>query len=497
MNQDVTEVRRAALRVARWLIEKEQPHNAVRVLSAWAAQGPNDGQARELLAEALRIDPAALEAQQAFELMEGMRAPRPELDQALAEFGAEQIIRLDQGVRAPTFRKAQIGFNNNVRTKDQVFHVQTEDSGLDAPHVITHLFADGGRVIKSYKRSYKAAIATEADIGAYVKKLMKAQHLEIVMRLREGAFDAILAGKAVGGMELREDYPDVDLSRLKNRGKTSGQHAEVAPAEAPRAEAEPPPAPVAAAPAPPAPAAVPVPPPLPRAAAASQPRATEAPARAKVLYTMHVLRSLGGGPDRYTVTRKETVMGKNGEIALVGERFCHPREAVLAIKDGRLWIEDVPGGNGVFLRIHQPIALSYHDEFIVGDQLLVVQENPVSDDEPDPAPTYFYSSPRWHSAFRVVQIFAGGAPGACVVARGNTLQIGAAVGDFILCDDPLVDPQHCVIEDQAGTLVLTDLGSRNGVFVRVQGVQELINGDELVVGRTHLVVAVPPESLAG
>ena len=101
------------------------------------------------------------------------------------------------------------------------------------------------------------------------------------------------------------------------------------------------------------------------------------------------------------------------------------------------------------------------------------------------------------SAFRVVQIFAGGAPGACVVARGSTLQIGAAVGDFILCDDPLVDPQHCVIEDQAGTLILTDLGSRNGVFVRVQGEQELFNGDEIVIGRTHLVIALPasPDSV--
>jgi hypothetical protein len=477
MNQDVTEVRRAALRVARWLIEKEQPHNAVRVLSAWAAQGPNDKQARELLAEALRIDPAALEAQQAFELMEGILGPRPELDSAQAEFGAEQIVKLDQGVRAPTFRKAQIGFNNNVRTKDQVFHVQTEDSGLDAPHVITHLFADGGRVIKSYKRSYKAAIATEADIGAYVRKLMKAQHLEIVMRLREGVFDAILAGKAIGGMELREDYPDVDLSRLKNRGaKASGPH--------PEAQA-------------PAPAAPPVPPPLPKPAPASDAPRSEAPGRVRALYTMHVLRSLGGGPDRYTVMRKDAVLGQAGDVALSGEAFCHAHEASLLLRDGKLWIEDVPGGNGVFLRIHQPIALSYRDVFFVGDQLLQVQQNPVSDDEPDPAPTYFYSSPRWHSAFRVVQIFAGGAPGACVVARGNTLQIGAAVGDFILCDDPLVDPQHCVIEDQAGTLVLTDLGSRNGVFVRVQGAQELINGDELVIGRTHLVVAVPPETLIG
>src|SRR5262249_37449483 len=150
----------------------------------------------------------------------------------------------------------------------------------------------------------------------------------------------------------------------------------------------------------------------------------------------------------------------------------------------QLWLEEVPGGNGVFLRVQQPVALAYGDLFIVGDQVLRVEQNPESDDHPDAAPTYFYSSPRWPSAFRVVQIFAGGAPGACVVARGSTLQIGAAVGDFILCDDPLVDPQHCVIEDQAGTLILTDLGSRNGVFVRVQGEQELFNGDEIVIGRT-------------
>jgi pSer/pThr/pTyr-binding forkhead associated (FHA) protein len=51
-----------------------------------------------------------------------------------------------------------------------------------------------------------------------------------------------------------------------------------------------------------------------------------------------------------------------------------------------------------------------------------------------------------------------------------------------------VAEQHCVVEEQAGTVVLTDLASRTGVFVRIRGEQELSHGDEIVVGRTRLVV---------
>jgi hypothetical protein len=214
---------------------------------------------------------------------------------------------------------------------------------------------------------------------------------------------------------------------------------------------------------------------------------------AQELYTLHVLRSLGGGPGRYAVGRRDTVIGAAGEISLPGETFCHPREAMLKYREGRLFVERLDGHNGVFLRIQKPVVMGYGEEFIVGDQLLRVEENPMSDDAPDPDPTYFYSSPRWPSAFRVVQILAGGARGACLVARGSTLQVGSVIGDLILSGDPLVDAQHCLVEEQASSILLTDLESRNGVFVRTRGRQELVNGDEIVIGRTHLVVDIEPQ----
>jgi pSer/pThr/pTyr-binding forkhead associated (FHA) protein len=165
---------------------------------------------------------------------------------------------------------------------------------------------------------------------------------------------------------------------------------------------------------------------------------------------------------------------------------------VLSFKKGRLWLKGLPGGNGVFLRIRTPVELEYGDEFVVGDQLLRVEKNPTPDDGPDPDPTYFYSSPKWPSSFRIVQVFVGGPLGACVVSRGTTLQVGSAIGDLVFPDDPLVSPQHCLVEEQAGSVFLTDLSSRTGVFVRIQGEQELSQGDELLVGRTRLVVDLCP-----
>jgi len=466
----LTQQRESAARVAQWLVDKGRPDEAVGLLAAWAAT-VNDSEGQHLLAEALRIDPGAKIAQMAFERMEGVAGEHGALDQAIAHFGPQELARLEAEMKRPSFRRAQMGFNNNIKFHEQTFHVQTEDSGLDQPHIITHLFADGGRVIKSHKRSYADAVARH-DVAEYVRGLMKSQHLEMVLLLREGRFDNVIAGREVGGLQLLTEPPNVD--NIKKLASQKKQRAEASPASS----TAPPVTPVA----PPSPAPAIVPP-----AAAAAP-AAPAPAPPKVHFTLHVLRSLTGGPERYDPPGTEVLVGAAGGIGLPGERFCHPEEALLSFRDGRLWLEDLEGGNGVFLRIRTPVELEMLDEFVVGDQLLRIQKNPIPDDGPDPDPTYFYSSPKWPSSFRVTQVFEGGADGCCVVARGNTLQIGSAVGDLVFPDDPLVAEQHCLIEEQAGAMVLTDLGTRTGVFVRIRGEQELAHGDELLIGRTRLVV---------
>ncbi len=84
-----------------------------------------------------------------------------------------------------------LGYNNNVRHKNRVFHIQTEDSGVKHPHIITHLFMDGGRILKSVKRSYAEHIGAN-DMADTVRQLMKEQHKAMFIALRDGQFDHLV-----------------------------------------------------------------------------------------------------------------------------------------------------------------------------------------------------------------------------------------------------------------------------------------------------------------
>jgi hypothetical protein len=447
--QSILEARASASRVAKWLLAKSRPDDAVELLVAWAVAGPSDADGHKLLAEALQIDPRAELARLAFERMEGIQGDHARLDAAKTKYGRDELAKLEKEIARPAFRRAQVGFNNNLKYKGAVYHVQTEDSGLDKPHVITHLFADGGRIIKSIKRSYASETERE-DVALFVRALMKAQQMEMVLALRDGHYDGIVEGRESGGMSVLDTPPNVDVRRVGEKRPASVS----APALARPSDG------------PPAPAAP----------------------SAQVRFRLHVLRSLTGGPELYEPAGDDVVVGSKGTVTLHGERFCHPREVRLKWREGRLRLEDIEGGNGAFLRIRTPVELTIGDEFIVGDQLLRIERNPLYDHTPGPGPTYCYSSPVRASSFRVVQIFEGGAEGACVIARGTTLYIGSGYNDMIIVRDPLISEHHCLLDEQAGSIILTDLDSRTGVFVRIQGSQEIRHGDELLFGRTRLQV---------
>ena len=84
-----------------------------------------------------------------------------------------------------------LGFNNNVRHRGRIFHIQTEDSGVKNPRIVTHLFADGGRIIKTTRTEYAEHI-TRPDMQAFVRSLMKEQHKAMFTALRMGELDTLL-----------------------------------------------------------------------------------------------------------------------------------------------------------------------------------------------------------------------------------------------------------------------------------------------------------------
>ena len=80
-----------------------------------------------------------------------------------------------------------VGFNHNIRYKDEIFHIQTEDGGTKNPYITTLLYL-GGTIIASKKTSYSDIIKIEM-LDQVVEDLMKEQHKEMLRRLKAGEFD--------------------------------------------------------------------------------------------------------------------------------------------------------------------------------------------------------------------------------------------------------------------------------------------------------------------
>jgi hypothetical protein len=104
-----------------------------------------------------------------------------------------------------------LGYNNNVRHKGKVFHIQTEDSGVKYGHIMTHLFTDGGRILKSVKTSYAEYIGNER-MSEIVREMMKQQHKAMFIALRDGKFDAFAEGTADAPPSSRTLFGEIGLS---------------------------------------------------------------------------------------------------------------------------------------------------------------------------------------------------------------------------------------------------------------------------------------------
>ncbi|MFQ5457872.1 MAG: hypothetical protein ACE5FC_05405 [Myxococcota bacterium] len=80
------------------------------------------------------------------------------------------------------------GFNHNVRFRGKMYHVQTEDSGADNPHIITVLY-DGGEILARKRTSYADMVSSD-HMEDVVRDLMKKQHKEMLRDLKAGTLKA-------------------------------------------------------------------------------------------------------------------------------------------------------------------------------------------------------------------------------------------------------------------------------------------------------------------
>lgn len=212
----------------------------------------------------------------------------------------------------------------------------------------------------------------------------------------------------------------------------------------------------------------------------------QSPGKAKLI----LIRGEGIEGLSYQLNAEQHVVGRNGQLVFPDDPFVSPKHANFFYREGKLVVRDEGSLNGVFLRVRSAVDLAFGDHFLAGEQLFRVDATPKLEDQPGPDGTFFYSSPKHQSPFRIVQVLQGGAPGMTVCARGSSLQIGREGGDLNFPSDLYMSASHCRLEESAGKLTLTDINSRNGTYVRLAAERELSHGDYVFIGRKLLRVEI-------
>lgn len=202
----------------------------------------------------------------------------------------------------------------------------------------------------------------------------------------------------------------------------------------------------------------------------------------------------GDGHDgvSFTLAGDEHVAGREDAALLFEEDpFLSPRHANFFYRSGELVVKDESSINGVFIRIRGTRKLEPGDRFLVGEQVIEVQTSAVDgESRPDPEGTYFYSSPRRGAAFRLVQVLRGGESGLAYCPSGDIVSLGREDNDINFPDDPFISGHHAQISFSEGTVSLTDLGSKNGTFVKVNEESKLEHGDYVFMGQQLLRIEI-------
>ena len=120
------------------------------------------------------------------------------------------------------------GFNTDIKHNEKVYHIQTEDKGLQNPYIESLVYV-GGEILASKKTSYADQVKGGVD-EKWIGGLMEQQHRTMIAAIKRGRFDGpadvTKAGSAPIPMSvptLAQPNPQTETSTAVAEEKTLDQ----------------------------------------------------------------------------------------------------------------------------------------------------------------------------------------------------------------------------------------------------------------------------------
>lgn len=207
---------------------------------------------------------------------------------------------------------------------------------------------------------------------------------------------------------------------------------------------------------------------------------------AKLLRLVAVRHDGLPGPT-YVITRAALHCGRTqAEVKFPDDATVSPRHCRFLQREDGGFLEDLGSVNGTFIRLRQPRALTPGDEIRIGRQLLRLEPIPRPPAGEGAARPWGSTDPGFRA--RLTQLLEGGGTGEVFPLRLGENSLGREVGHVCFPGDRYVSARHARVDVSEGGVLLSDVGSSNGTFVKVTQPTRITSGDQILVGMQLLRV---------
>jgi pSer/pThr/pTyr-binding forkhead associated (FHA) protein len=226
-------------------------------------------------------------------------------------------------------------------------------------------------------------------------------------------------------------------------------------------------------------AAVPGKPMTATAAKSTSPAVPASPARRGVLVLINPDGSEGAS---FALQGEKTVVGRDSGAPFTGDVFLSPVHAVFTFKGNKLHVKDQSSLNGVYVKLEREMAVTLTDGaiFRIGQEILKFENLPQPKEING---VELMGSPNPGFLGRICTVIGINTIGEAFAIPPDGMHMGRERGDVTFPDDGYVSGLHCRIHKEGNQVVLTDVGSSNGTFLRIGGEHEVRNGELFLMGQ--------------
>ena len=214
-------------------------------------------------------------------------------------------------------------------------------------------------------------------------------------------------------------------------------------------------------------------------AGGAQPQAT-----GETVAELIVIRPDGTEGASIDLPKDKLSIGRASELdALSGDPFLSPKHASILYDGGTFTVTDDGSLNGIFREVTDSVELDDGDLVRIGQELLEFER---FDGEPgagDGDPPLAAGSPEPGYWGRLRLIAGPEVYTEAYALDEQEVTIGRETGDIVFKDDGFVSGTHARISFENGKVILSDLNSSNGTFLRIRGDHQIADGERVLMGQ--------------